>query len=157
MRYCTKGFIKVDGNKIYLLWSLYKGANQYFAEMYTYYLWKKHIKEESFSGLITDKTYHDCKSYEELPYIYLVFHYNQIPYEIDIYWNDNENKYEIAVFEQKGNYTRESDYMPDMQDLLKSSLGFNWNEEKNKYVLFVEDGHKVKAIIQEICTAGINY
>jgi hypothetical protein len=158
MRYCTKGFIKVDGfNKIYLLWSLYKGANQYFAEMYTYYLWKKYIEKESFSGLITDKTYHDCKSYEGSPYICLVFHLNQIPYEIDIYWNTNENKYEITVFEQKGNYTRESDDMPDIQDLLKSSLGFHWNEENNKYGLLVEDGNKVKATIQEICTEGINH
>ena len=69
----------------------------------------------------------------------------------------NENKYEITVFEQKGNYTREIDYMPKMQDLLKSSLGFHWNEENNKYGLLVEDGNKVKATIQEICTEGINH
>lgn len=154
MRCCLKGFVKIDSdNEIYLLESLYQGANQYFTEMHTYYLWKEHFEEESFQNLFSENAYHWSKSYEESPCIFLLFCHNRINYEIDIYWNSDKKKYEIHFYKRKGNNKKENDYQQDIQNLLKKTLKFYWSTDINAYVIFVKDNSNAKIKIEQICNA----
>ena len=152
MRCCGKGFIKVDSDsEIYLLASIYQGANQYFAEMYTFYLWKEYIEDNDFYGFFARKEYYWSKSYEEFPYILFQFCYNRINYEIDIYWDFNKKEYEIHVYKFKGNNKNEDDYSQEIQTLLKNTLSFNWNVDDSVYLFFAKDVESVKAKIEELC------
>lgn len=152
MRCCLKGFVKIDSDdEIYLLASIYQGANQYFTEMYTYYLWKEHFEEESFQNLFSEKAYSWSKSHEESPCIFLQFCHNRINYEIDIYWNSDKKEYEIRFYKRKGNNKNESDYLQDIQNLLKTVLKFDWSTDINTYVFFTKNSNNVKIKIEEIC------
>jgi hypothetical protein len=145
MRYCTKGFIKVDDeDKIYLLESIYQGANQYFAEMYTYYLWITEIKNNT--NITLKKDYHKVKSIDEEACIVLKICHNRINYTIDIYWRNAQ--YEICIYEENRSYRTESDYPQEMQDLLKITLEFSW--DTNKYLFVSGNGVDIKTKVEEL-------
>ena len=149
IKYCGQGFIRfVNEQDIILLGS--SQMNHYHAEMYTFYLWKEHFEEEAFQNLFSEKDYYWSKSCEELSCVFLRFCYNRINYEIDIYWNLEKAAYEIHFYKLKGNNKDESDYLLDMQDLLKTTLKFDWDTDK--YVIFIKDSNNVKLKIDEICS-----
>jgi len=154
MRFCTKGFIKVDSEyKIYLLLSIYQGANQYFAEMYTYYLWKEYIENETFQNMFLEKNYNWSKSYDELPSISLINNYNQLDYKIDIIWYSDKKEYGLYFYKLQDTNKIESDYLQEKQDTLINSLNFDWNSDESRYQIYIKDAESVKIKIIEICNA----
>jgi hypothetical protein len=154
MEYCLKGFIKVDDpNTIFLLRSIYCGANQYFAEMYSYYLWKKFIEPniENYYPF-NNGYYHEVKSNEELACIVLNdFCHNRIHYEINIYsWSNDElpNQYDIVFRKSKGENMPEK-YGDDIKGILKN-LGFVWSEHYDYCFIKTEDSNSVQKQLDKL-------
>jgi hypothetical protein len=130
MRYCIKGFIKVDNpDQIYLLSSIYCGANQYFAEMYSYYLWKKIIepKKEIFKSFEKIKYYYVKKTDEDACIVLSNFCHDRVYYEIKIYYCSNSdelpNQYKIEFRKSIG-----EKYQDDIKNIL-TNLSFEWSED----------------------------
>ena len=154
MRYCEKGFIKVDNpNKIYLLNSIYCGTNQYFAEMYTYYLWKNIIEKDK-------KTYKPFENiyYEEVKSIdddaCIVFNeyiHNRIKYEVNIFYDDNDSfpyPYEIKFLKSKGDNSPEK-YGDSIKNVL-DKCDFEWHNEYEGYFFTCSNSNELIVKLKEI-------
>jgi hypothetical protein len=155
MRYCSKGFIKFDSeDKIYLLASIYQGANQYFVEMYTYYLWKQFIElNKSAFEPFKNIDYEAVKSIdEEASIVFTNLCHNRINYEIRIYYCNTDNlpnPYEIAFRKSKGENNPEK-YGDDIKNIL-NQLSFAWNEEYKGFFFTSEKDEIVVQKVQLLC------
>ena len=154
MKYCTKGFIKVDGqNQIYLLSSIYCGANQYFAEMHSYHLWKKNIEPNKNNFYAFKECYYQAvKSIGDNACIVLsnLFH-NNIYYEVKIYYGKNTelpNRYEI-VFRTSKVENVPDEYGDDIKNILVN-LSFEWNEDDASYFFTEEDSNTLMAKLEKL-------
>ncbi len=83
--YCNQGFIRFENDGTILLYGESQ-SNHLHAEMYTYYLWIKHIQDK-YTSLNYNRVYQSSKSIDYLPNVYLCrFLYGSKSYEIRIFY-----------------------------------------------------------------------
>jgi len=139
--YCKQGFIRFENKHNILLYGQSQ-SNHMHVEMYTYYLWKKHIEPNKESYIPFENIYYqEVKSIDDKPCIILngFVHY-RINYEINIFYDDNDAlpyPYEIKFSKSKGDNSQDK-YGENIKQILKDCK-YEWNDEYKGYSFTCKD------------------
>jgi len=136
--YCKQGFIRFENESKILLYGQSQ-SNHMHVEMYTYYLWKKHIEPNKESFKPFNIKYKEVKSIDdEACIVFNEFTHNKIKYEINIFYDNDGNlphPYEIKFFKSMGDNSPEK-YGEKIKKVLEL-CNYEWHENHNDH-----DDHK---------------
>jgi len=146
--YCKQGFIKFQNDYDILLYGQSQ-SNHMHVEMYTYYLWKKHIEPNKESYEPFNVYYKDVKSIDDKACIVLSnFFHDRINFKINIFYDNLSRQYKIGFFKFKEeNFPEKSDY--DIKNILEN-LGYKWTDDYEGYSIPCEDSNELIEILTEI-------
>lgn len=138
---CKQGFIRIENEHNILIYGQSQ-SNHFHYEMYTYYLWKKHIEpnKESYTPFKKIR-YRKVKSIEDdACIVFNEFIHNRIYYEINIFYDNNDDllePYKIKFLKSKGDKSRES-YGDRIITVLKQ-CGYKFYEKYKGYYFTCKD------------------
>jgi len=157
--YCKQGFIRFENEHKILLYGQSQ-SNHWHAEMYTYYLWKKHIEPNKKSYMPFKSIYYkEVKSIDDKPCIVLNgFIHNRINYEINIFYNDNDDlsyPYEIKFLKSKGDNVPKK-YGDSIKKVLEH-CDYEWhNDDYKEYFFTCKDSNELIEKLKETTKKLIN-
>lgn len=149
--YCKQGFIRFENEHKIILYGQSQ-SNHMHVEMYTYYLWKKHIepKKESYKPF-KNIYYKEVKSiYDKAFIVFNEFIYNRINYELNIYYDNNDDlpyPYEMKFLKSKDDNSPEK-YGDSIRKVLKH-LDYKWHNDYEGYFFSCKDTNELIEKLKE--------
>jgi hypothetical protein len=149
--YCKQGFIRFENEHNLLLYGQSQ-SNHMHVEMYTYYLWKKHIEPNKESYMPFKNIYYkEVKSIDDEAFIvFNEFIHNRINYEINIYYDNNDDlsyPYEIKFLKSKGD-----NFPKKYEDSVKKVLehcDYEWHNDYERYIFTCKDTNELIGKLKE--------
>ena len=155
--YCKQGFIRFENKHNILLYGQSQ-SNHMHVEMYTYYLWKKHIEPDKESYNLFKKIYYkEVKSIgDKACIVFDEFIHNRINYEINISYDNKDvlnnddlsYSYKIEFFKSKGDNFPE-EYGKDIKNVLEN-FSYKWHDENKGYFFTCENTDELIEKLKEI-------
>ena len=150
--YCKQGFIRFENKHNILLYGQSQ-SNHMHVEMYTYYLWKKHIElnKESYKPF-KNVYYEEVKSIDDEAFIvFNEFIHNRINYEINIFYDNNDDlsyPYEIKFLKSKGDNIPKK-YGNDIKNVLEK-FDYKWHDDYEGYFFTCKNTNELIEKLKEI-------
>lgn len=150
--YCHQGFIRYENRNNILLYGQSQ-SNFYYAELFSYHLWKTHIEpqKENFS-FFNDVYYRSARGINQAPCIVMEnFRCNDLSFKMKIYYNYKEDPQRPFVIEIKELHNEDSG--PQSQVRIQTTLsgtGFHWNHESNIHIKRLESSYEVEVCLNQV-------